>query len=123
MSNSKDTTKKKSYIFGVLSENIAKLYLTICFYKIIHSRYKAKLGEIDIIAKKGNMIVFIEVKGRKNQQNIHYTVNDCQKNRIINASKFFLMKNKKYNNCNFRYDVFLFSPPFFIKYIKNAFGA
>ena len=113
--------KRKSYIFGIFTENIAKLFLTICFYRILESRYKTKFGEIDLIVKRGNLVAFVEVKGRKSKKNIHETITNHQKKRIIQSSNYFLMKNKVYGECYFRYDAFLFSPPLFIKYIKNAF--
>ncbi len=50
--------------FGALGERFAAAYLKKVGYKIIEKNYKNKLGEIDLIARDGGEIVFIEVKTR-----------------------------------------------------------
>lgn len=51
---------------GKLGEEIVAKYLKRNGYKIVEKNYKNKLGEIDLIVKKDNMLSFIEVKTRKN---------------------------------------------------------
>jgi putative endonuclease len=51
---------------GRLGENKAKNYLIHRFYKILQTNYRTKAGEIDIIAKDGDCVVFVEVKTRTN---------------------------------------------------------
>ena len=53
-----------SYIKGLFYESLSVLLLIIKRYQIIKRRYRCKLGEVDIIAKKNNTIIFIEVKYR-----------------------------------------------------------
>lgn len=51
---------------GDLGEEIAENYLKEKGYKILHKNFRwKKLGELDIVAKKGNNVVFIEVKARR----------------------------------------------------------
>ena len=50
--------------FGTLGEKLAAAYLKRNGYKILKKNYKNKLGEIDIIARDGEEIVFVEVKSR-----------------------------------------------------------
>ncbi len=50
--------------FGSLGEAAAADYLKQHRYKILEKNYKNKLGEIDIIARAGNTVVFVEVKTR-----------------------------------------------------------
>ena len=49
---------------GTMGENLACQYLEKNNYKILERNYRYKRSEIDIIAKKGDLIVFIEVKTR-----------------------------------------------------------
>ena len=49
---------------GKLGENLACTALTQRGYAIIATRYRTKLGEIDIVARDGDTTVFVEVKAR-----------------------------------------------------------
>ena len=60
--NAKKTTKE----IGDAAELAAATYLKSQGYTILNTNYRYKKGEIDIIADKGGLLVFIEVKFRKN---------------------------------------------------------
>lgn len=57
-------SKKKFY--GDFGEFLARRYLKRKGYKIIEKNYTTTFGEIDIIAKDGYALVFVEVKTRRN---------------------------------------------------------
>lgn len=59
------TTKSFNTITGTGGEDKATKYLSNLGYKILCRNFKTKIGEIDIIAKDKNTIVFVEVKTRK----------------------------------------------------------
>ena len=109
-----------TYKFGIISEYVAIAYLFFRGYKILHWRYKTKLGEVDIIAKKRDNLVAVEVKARMKKVEIGECVQSRQFHRINNAMKIFLSKNLEYSNHNIRIDVILISPKHFPKRIKNA---
>lgn len=54
--------KQANFETGRLGEDIARIHLTSKGYKIITSNFKTKFGEIDIIASKDKILVFVEVK-------------------------------------------------------------
>lgn len=58
--------KKYNTIKGNISESVAVGYLKNCGYKNIITNFKCNIGEIDIIAREDNVLVFVEVKYRKN---------------------------------------------------------
>jgi putative endonuclease len=64
MENKNKKTEKR--IIGDKGENIACGYLVNRGYKIIKRNYNCKFGEIDIVSKKDDCLVFVEVKTRKN---------------------------------------------------------
>ncbi len=55
-------------LFGKQGENIAIRFLKKSGYKILVTNYRNRLGEIDIIAREKNVIVFVEVKTRHTNQ-------------------------------------------------------
>lgn len=60
----KDITKVKNKIRGNAGEILAVNFLKSKKYQIIQTNYSNKIGEIDIIAKKDGVLVFVEVKSR-----------------------------------------------------------
>ena len=52
---------------GKIGEEMAKEYLKKKGYKIIEQNYKTKYAEIDLVAKKGNEMVFVEVRTKKGE--------------------------------------------------------
>lgn len=94
---------------GYLGEIIAALFLFVKGFKILETRYKTKVGEIDIIAQKENLVVFVEVKSRKNEEKCYMAIKDKQLKRIQRASFIFLEKNPKLSLSDTRYDVILIS--------------
>ena len=59
-----EAKKKKSYWFGVFAEYYVICLFAIFGYRFLTRRYKTKLGEIDLIFRKGNAVVAVEVKAR-----------------------------------------------------------
>lgn len=102
---------------GYYGEDLAVNYLKRNNYIILEKNFLCKLGEIDVIAKKGDIISFIEIKSRycDNFGKPMEAVDFYKKKRIINVSKFYI-KEKKLNNFFFRFDVL----EVFLNYNKNS---
>ena len=56
---------RKAFIRGHVSEYLAVLYLLFRGYRILAMRFRPKAGEIDVIARKADLVVFVEVKARR----------------------------------------------------------
>ena len=92
--------------FGNKGEDIASEYLEKRGYIILERNFYCRQGEIDIIAKDKNEIVFIEVKSRSS---IQYgcpseAVNKLKIRHLYRTAKYYLYKNKYLNNY-IRFDV------------------
>ena len=105
---------KKTYQFGYFSEKYVMIFLWIKGYKILKHRYKSSFGEIDVIAKKKNFIVFIEVKARYKKINIENVLTAHQIQRIKKSAEDFIAKNRKLQNCSRRFDFIEVRPIFFL---------
>ncbi len=111
---------KKTYQFGYLAEKYAMIFLWLKGYKILAHRYKSKFGEIDIIAKKNNFIIFVEVKARYKKINVENVLNFYQINRIKISAENFMAKNQRLQKCYRRFDFIEVRPIFlFIFSIKH----
>ncbi len=112
--------KKSSYSSGLLAELLAVTLLTLKFYRIIERRYKTKLGEIDIIALRGKTLIFIEVKKRRNQQELFESITTKQQKRITNTAELFIAKNQHFHSYKKRFDAILITSNLFPIHIKDA---
>jgi putative endonuclease len=111
--------------FGEQGEVIAARYLKKKGYRIIERNYRTKLGEIDIIAKDKDTLVFVEVKSRRTRQfgNPKAAVTP-HKQRKISMVALHYLKDKRRGNVSARFDVAAVTisrdkPQ--IEIIKNAF--
>lgn len=84
---------------GDIGENIASKYLLSNGAEILERNYRIKSGEIDIIAKLDNEIVFIEVKSRSNNKYGYpcESVNYKKISKITNTAKYYILTNNLYN--------------------------
>ena len=110
---------------GNIGEDMAAEALEKKGYTILKRNYRVKSAEIDIIAKKDDTVVFVEVKLRKNTKSgfPSEAVNKSKQNKIIAAALNFIGE-KELSNCNFRFDVFdilLVNGNWSVNHIENAF--
>ena len=87
-----------SYRAGLFAEFYARMYLRLHGYKILKSRYitgrHTGRAEIDIIARRGNTIVFVEVKRRPNIAAGWDAISTHQISRLRRAAETYLMATK-----------------------------
>lgn len=90
---------------GRLGEDAAAEYLKSSGYKILECNYKNKMGETDIIAQKGENLVFVEVKTRSSAEfgTPAQAVTYYKKQRIINSARWYMMTNP--TELNIRFDI------------------
>ena len=83
--------------FGALGEKLAAGYLKKNKYKILEKNYKNPLGEIDIIARDAEYIVFVEVKTRSAEPFLSgmYAVDRRKREHILRVASAYLAKEKR----------------------------
>ena len=104
---------------GRRAEWLAAWLLRFKGYSILETRYKSPVGEVDLIAKKGKTLVFIEVKARKNHEDGLYSITPRQQQRIARAASLYA--SQKGFTGPIRFDAMIKSDNhFFVKHIKAA---
>ena len=116
----KSAQRKKSYQRGLWAENVGVLFLRLKGYQIIERRAKTPLGEIDIIAKRGNILIAVEVKARASQEIAAYSITATQKQRIARALVYWCQHHQNYLALDKRFDAMLVAPWAFPHHILDA---
>ncbi|WPX96262.1 YraN family protein [Candidatus Bandiella euplotis] len=108
-----------NYKNGMNAEMVVISHLIRHRYSIIKHRYKTKYGELDIIAARQNVLLFIEVKNRKIIPN-YEVISQKQKKRCYDTALHFLANNPQFSNFTMRFDCFFIDAYGEIKHIQNS---
>ena len=100
----------KAYRKGHRAEWLAAIALVFRGYKIEARRFKTPVGEVDLIARKGDLISFIEVKARATHQAALDSVSYTAQQRISKAGKWWLSQQKDFHQLSWRFDVITVIP-------------
>ena len=113
-----------NYHNGKIAEYIALVYLLFKGYWPVAKNYVTgrgtHAGEVDLIMRKGKMLVFVEVKERRSMEKAAYAISEKQKERIIRGAEAFLQRHKEYDAFDIRIDAILVEYPFRIRHLRNA---
>jgi putative endonuclease len=112
--------KLKAYEDGLRAETLSALLLRLKGYRILKRRYKTRVGEIDLIAKRGRTIAFVEVKTRASLDSALQSVTPHMQNRIARAALAFIAQNPGYADYDLRFDLIAASLPFYWRHLDNA---
>ncbi|MCL2834115.1 MAG: YraN family protein [Treponema sp.] len=107
---------------GKIGEDSAAVYLENKGYQIVCRNFRARGGEIDIIAQDGQTLVFAEVKTWSvfGIDALEYGIDQKKQRRIIETAKYFLVVHRKYRYMAIRFDV-IFIAPDRITHLESAF--
>ena len=79
-------------------------------YRILARRWASPLGEIDLIAVRGQRLAFIEVKQRPTLDEAHHAITDQQGRRVRDAADLWLARNKRYQDHDIHFDAVFVLP-------------
>ena len=107
--------RRRAWERGRAAERLAILALRLSGYRILARNLKsgprnAGLGEIDIVASRGRVIVFIEVKRRADWGRAAESILVRQRQRIARAASAFLAARPQFASHQARFDVMLVVP-------------
>ncbi len=91
---------------GKEGEDIAEQYLLKQGYRILVRNYRTKVGEIDIVAREGNALVFVEVKARSGVRfGLPQDAVDLRKQAKLSRLAMAYLRHKNVLPCICRFDV------------------
>lgn len=109
---------------GKLAENTAALFFRLHGFSMVERNYitgrGTGAGEIDLIVRRGNLLVFVEVKKRRSLDGAAYAIKPVQQQRIWKAAEIFMENHPEYQNNDIRFDAFLFVSWRNFKHIPDA---
>ncbi|MCF6369344.1 YraN family protein [Rhizobium halophilum] len=106
---------------GHFAEYIAALFLLAKGYRILAIRFRTRAGEIDLVARKGDLAVFVEVKARADERAAIDAVSITAQRRIRAASDVWLSKRPDAARLSQRYDVVAVLPGRLPRHFRDAF--
>ncbi|MCA6125312.1 YraN family protein [Bradyrhizobium sp. WSM 1704] len=108
---------------GISAESRAAALLIAKGYRILAKRFRTPYGEIDLVARRRNLVIFVEVKARASLDDAAYAVTPRQQQRIINCAQAWLMAHPEHAEFDLRFDAVLIAPKSLPRHLLAAFDA
>ena len=108
---------------GLSAESRAAAYLMAKGYRILAKRFRTPHGEIDLVAKRWNLLAFVEVKARATLDDAALAVTPRQQARIVDAAQAWLVMHPEHANFELRFDAILIAPRHLPRHVLAAFDA
>jgi putative endonuclease len=106
---------------GISAESRAAAFLIAKGFRILARRWKSPVGEIDIIARRRSLLIFVEVKARDRLDDAAWSVTDRQRLRIVAAAEAWLARYPDDRIRDMRFDAVLVAPGRIPRHIPPAF--
>jgi putative endonuclease len=85
--------RREAHIYGLRAESVAALLLRLKGYTILARRFVVAGGEIDLVARRGGSIGFVEVKARADLEVAAIAISATKRRRIGRAARVWLTRN------------------------------
>jgi putative endonuclease len=116
-----DGRRRRAYDYGHRGEWLAALALMLKGYRILARRHRTRLGEIDLIAKRGDVIAFVEVKARATLTEAMDAVTVTTQRRIEAAGDLWIACRPDHARLSLRYDLVAILPRRWPIHVENIF--
>lgn len=107
---------------GRRGEALAALYLRLTGWRILAQRLKTPRGEIDLIARRGRTVIFVEVKWRRSTALLDEAIDPYRLRRVAAAAEAVAHRHARPGDI-VRIDVLLLAPWRFPRHLENALAA
>jgi putative endonuclease len=115
--------RQAAFRLGLSAETRAAAYLIGKGFRILARRWKSPVGEIDIVARRRSLLIFVEVKAREKLDDAAWSVTPRQQQRIAAAAEAWLAAHQGVAFEDIRFDAVLVAPGRLPRHITAAFLA
>lgn len=113
--------RRKALRRGSFSESLAVWALRLGGYRIMTRNFRCPFGEIDIVARKGDTIAFVEVKARASVADAVNAVSAEAQHRITNAGEAWIGRQRDWEKLSWRFDIVAVIPRRWPVHLPDAF--
>ena len=110
-----------AHLVGLSAESRAAAYLIAKGYRIVARRFRSPVGEVDIVARRRGVLVFVEVKARNTLDDAALSLQPRQQQRIAAAAGAWLVAHPEDGEGDIRFDAILVAPGKIPRHIQAAF--
>lgn len=104
---------------GRRAETVAAWYLRLKGWRIVGQRLRTPRGEVDLVARRGKMVAFVEVKWRARAEELGLALDHYRLRRVIAAAEALAPRYTKPGD-DIRIDAILLAPGRWPRHIPNA---
>jgi putative endonuclease len=122
-SRERDAERQVAFRTGISAESRAAAFLIAKGFRILARRWRSPVGEIDIVARRRTLLIFVEVKARDTLDDAAWSVTPRQRARIIAAAEVWLARFPDERIQDIRFDAVLVAPRSIPRHIPAAFDA
>ena len=115
------SNRRKAERWGRFGEALAALYLRGQGFSIRATRVKTPVGEIDLVARRGKLVLFVEVKVRSDREGAATALAAVNQRRISRAAQYYLARHPALLSSNLRFDVIFLAPWTWPRHVRGAF--
>jgi putative endonuclease len=113
------STRAKREARGRRGEALAAWYLRLKGWRIVAQRVTAPRGEIDLVARRGMVVAFVEVKWRARAAELDFAIDEYRLRRVAAAAEAVALRYPKPDDVQ-RIDVVLLAPGRWPRHMANA---
>lgn len=102
--------RQRAWRRGRTAETLSVAWLRLLGYRIVATRLRTPVGEIDIAARRGRVLAVVEVKARDTKAAALHAVTPRQRLRLQRAAQWLVARRPDLAGLQIRFDVFAFVP-------------
>jgi len=111
--------RKKAERAGRVGETAAAWWLRLKGWRILARRVRTPAGEVDLVARRGNLVAFVEVKRRRTGAELDFAIDEYRLARVAAAAEYLAPRYMESGD-DMRVDVILIAPGRALRHIENA---